>query len=97
MYRSPNPLFVRFSDFHPQYQTESFFYNVLLQRVAFRSEAALLSPANLEQSYFSECRYRGLVADDEVRVQKLLPAAIGLRIGCSAEVVACLKVVLQEM
>ena len=97
MYRSPKPLFVRFSDFHPQYQTESFFYNVLLQRVAFRSEAAMLSPANLEQSYFSECRYRGLVADDEVRVQKLLPDAIGLPNGCSSEVVVCLKAVWQEM
>jgi hypothetical protein len=54
---------VRFSDYHPAHHTEEYFYNVLLDRVPFCSEAELLSPLSINpsQSYFFECRLRNIL------------------------------------
>ena len=55
------PFIIRFTDYHPVYQTEGFFYNVLLQNTAFRSEHALISPSNRSNTYFEQCHLNGLV------------------------------------
>lgn len=54
---------VRFSDYHPAHHTEGYFYNVLLDRLPFCSEAELLSPlsVNPSQSHFFECRLRNIL------------------------------------
>ena len=55
------PFIIRFTDYHPMYQTEGFFYNVLLHSTAFRSEHALISPSNRSKTYFEQCYLTGLV------------------------------------
>ena len=55
------PFIIRFTDYHPVYQTEGFFYNVLLQNTTFRSEHTLISPSNHSKSYFEQCHLTGLV------------------------------------
>lgn len=60
------PFIVRFTDYHPMYQTEGFFYNVLLQNVVFRSEHTLISPENRCKTYFEQCNLHGLVKTTDV-------------------------------
>lgn len=55
------PFIVCFTDYHPVYQTEAFFYNLLLQKTVFRSENALLSSANKSKTYFEQCHLNDLV------------------------------------
>jgi hypothetical protein len=62
--RSPEDI-VRFSDYHPRHSTEAFFYKLLLEKVAFRDEATLLSPHNTENSYFTECQLLRLIDDEQ--------------------------------
>jgi hypothetical protein len=56
---------VRFSTLHPSTNPEGFFYNLLLKKVAFRSEAELLSSGNGPQLYYTECCLRGFIKDEE--------------------------------
>ncbi len=56
---------VRYTDFHPANHMEAYFYNVLLKQVPFRCEHELLSPANSDESYFTECQLRSLVTSQE--------------------------------
>ena len=60
-----SPILVRYSDYHPTHAPEAFFYNLLLQKVPFATEASLLSPDNLTNSYLRECMTRGLITDTE--------------------------------
>ena len=61
VWKMTQPFIIRFTGYHPVYQTEGFFYNVLLQNVVFRSEHTLISPANRTKSYFEQCYLNGLV------------------------------------
>ena len=61
VWKMAEPFIVRFTDYHPVYQTEPFFYNVLLQHTVFRSEAALLTPTNRSRTYFEQCYLNDLV------------------------------------
>jgi hypothetical protein len=65
VYRLPAPRIMRYTDYHPGHDSEGFFYNVLLQHIPFRSEEELLSPHNVERSYFVECFARGILQDDD--------------------------------
>lgn len=56
---------VRFTDYHPVSQTEAFFFNLLLQKVPFRSETDLLTPDNHSATYFEQCIRYGLVTTIE--------------------------------
>jgi hypothetical protein len=56
---------VRFSDYHPAYNTEGYFYNVLLGAVLFKKESDLLLADNSTGSYFLECRLRGILTSEE--------------------------------
>jgi hypothetical protein len=56
---------VRFSTLHPSTNPEGFFYNLLLKKVAFRSEAELLSSGNGPQLYYTECCLRGFIKNEE--------------------------------
>ena len=55
---------IRFTDYHPKSQPEGFFYNLLLERLAFLDEAEILSPENKRQSYQTECVLRGFIKDE---------------------------------
>jgi hypothetical protein len=50
-----NNKITRFTDFHPTYSREGFFFNIVLQNICFRDEKELLSNQNKEQSYVYEC------------------------------------------
>jgi len=52
---------VRFTDFNPGKHVEQFFFNILLNNVAFFKERELISPTNLAGSYYHECFVRGIV------------------------------------
>lgn len=60
-----NRRLVRFTEYDPAHQTEAFFFNVLLRKLAFRNESQLISPENHTFSYFMECKLQGVVAEDE--------------------------------
>ncbi|GIL77687.1 hypothetical protein Vretifemale_7166 [Volvox reticuliferus] len=64
VYKRSEPALVRFTDYHPRYQVESFCYNLLLKHVSFRSENDLLSMSN-SASYAAECITRGLISSDD--------------------------------
>ncbi len=76
VYKLCEPRIVRFSDYNPAADPEGYFYTLLLRHVPFRKEGELLSAANTSQTYFQECRLRGLVAntsDLEVHLQRYGP------------------------
>jgi Cdc6-like AAA superfamily ATPase len=52
---------IRFTDYDPLSDAESFFYNVLLQHIPFRDESELFSTTNTRHSYILECKLRGLL------------------------------------
>jgi hypothetical protein len=52
---------IRFTDYNPLSDVESFFYNILLQHIPFRDESELFSTANTRHSYILECKLRGLL------------------------------------
>ncbi len=52
---------VRFIDFNPGKHVEPFFFNILLNNVAFYKEYELISPTNLARSYYHECFVHGIV------------------------------------
>jgi hypothetical protein len=57
---------VRFTDFNPHFQSEAFFYNVLLRHVAFRQENDLITALENENgTFFTECRVRGVINNVE--------------------------------
>ncbi|KAK9829469.1 hypothetical protein WJX72_006051 [[Myrmecia] bisecta] len=49
---------VRYSDYHPAYQCDAFFYNLLLEYVPFRNEEELIQLSNSPGQYFLECALR---------------------------------------
>jgi hypothetical protein len=51
---------VRLRDFNPCKLVEPFFFNILLNNVAFFKECELISPLNLVGSYNHECFVRGV-------------------------------------
>jgi hypothetical protein len=55
---------VAFPAYHPSYHLECFFYDILLQRIPFRTEDYLLSEGNCQKSYFLECILRGIISTD---------------------------------
>jgi len=52
---------VRFIDVNPGKHVEPFFFNILLNNVAFFKEHELISPTNLVASYYHECFVCGIV------------------------------------
>jgi hypothetical protein len=68
VFKSPKEQLVRFSDFHPAHNPEGYFYNMLLQHVIVRDEAALLSANNPDGTYFTECKLRKFITSDEVNM-----------------------------
>ena len=54
-----NKKITRFTDFHPTYSAEEFFFNIMLQNFCFRNKKVLLSDHNTKQSYVYECHIRG--------------------------------------
>jgi hypothetical protein len=52
---------VQFTDFNLGKHVEPFFFNILLNNVAFYKECELISPTNLARSYYHECFVRGIV------------------------------------
>jgi hypothetical protein len=60
VYKLPTPAIIRFSDYHPAYSVEGCCYNMLLQKVPFRSETELLSRGD-GVSYLAECVARGMI------------------------------------
>jgi hypothetical protein len=54
-----NKKITRFTYFHPTYNQEEFFFNIMLQNICFRNEKELLSDHNTKQSYVYECHIRG--------------------------------------
>ncbi len=46
---------IRFTNFHPVYNNEGFFPNILLQIITFHNEKDLLFENNLELSYVQKC------------------------------------------
>ena len=60
-----NDRVVRYIDYNPIKDTEAFFYNILLQHIAFRSEVELYLAMNVKKSYVTECRIRGYLSNLE--------------------------------
>lgn len=58
VYKRDDSQLIRFSDYHPKTNSEAFFYQVLLRKVAFRDEAQLISESNAYRSYLLECQIR---------------------------------------
>ena len=56
-----NTKVIRFTDYNPLSDVESFFYNILLQHVPFRDESELFSTKNTWHLYIMECKLRGLL------------------------------------
>lgn len=56
---------VRFSNFHPWYQRENFFYGFLLERVPFTSESQLMTAGNPGKTYYNEVILRKLITSAE--------------------------------
>lgn len=93
-YKFRKPPLTRFTQFHPRRSHEAFFYNVLLERVAFRDEglarpdaepgAHLLSADNRSRTYFEECVIRGIIVDEE-SLEQLALDACAKRLYSSAE------------
>jgi hypothetical protein len=56
---------VRSTDYHPAHHAEAYSYNVLMQKIPFRSVSELLSPVqtNPSQSYFVECVLKGIISE----------------------------------
>ena len=65
VYRRPTPIICRYTDCNPSTDIEGFCFNLLLEKVPFRSETELLHPRNTEGSYFAECIRRGFIKDQE--------------------------------
>ena len=70
VYKANQPRLVRCSDYHPTHQPEGFFYNYLLLKISFRAESELLSNANPDSSYLTECMLKGYINTEEVRRNK---------------------------
>jgi hypothetical protein len=62
---------VRFTDAHPVHQTETFFYNYLLQQNSFDKEEELFSPDNPYGSYYTEVIMRGHIRDEDSLIDVL--------------------------
>jgi len=53
----------RFTNFHPTHNNKSFFYNILLWKIAFRNETKLLSTSKFKNSYVQECHICNLLSE----------------------------------
>jgi hypothetical protein len=74
VYKRAKAILVRFTDFHPVHHMEAYWYTVLLEYQPWRSEADMLSPDNTAQSYFMECRLRGIIDDDDTALEEHIQA-----------------------
>ena len=72
VYKRPAGQPVRFSVYNPAVQPDAFFYNVLLDYVAFTSEADLWGPGNEKtKDAFKECVNFGIIkTEDDLQVRQ---------------------------
>lgn len=66
-------IIVRFTNFHPTYQKEAFFYSYLLDKVPFETESDLLSSTNPDGSYYTEAILRRLFTTPDQLARELIP------------------------
>jgi hypothetical protein len=70
-----NNKITRFTDFHPTYSPEGFFFNTMLQNICFKDEKELLSNKNTTRSYVYKCHIRGLLSNLDILQEYLLKYA----------------------